>query len=157
MQITLFILMVLVALCESWFQPWLAVAGVTIPLTLIALSLMQINIDRNLLPWLGFLGGLVIDLQSAGYFGVNSLYYLLVAWIMAQLLIHPRYGKNVWLGVGVLSIAALIQPWYLLVAERQLGTDFGYVLWVSLMRTGWVVGISGSAAWFLSHREAAHL
>ena len=153
MQTIAFIIIILLALTESWFQPWLAVVGVAVPLTLSGLVLLQAKVSPQLLPWLGLVAGVTIDLSSANYFGINTLYYLLTAWLVTQILTNANQRKKLWVGVGIISLAGLIQPWYLILANRQFETDLWYSLWVSLIRFGCVGVLALVSAWFLSRKE----
>lgn len=153
MQTITFIIIILLALTESWFQPWLAVAGVAVPLTLSGLVLLQAKVSSQLLPWLGLAAGVAIDLSSVNYFGINTLYYLLTAWLVTQVLTNANQRKKLWVRVGIISLAGLIQPWYLILANRQFETDLWYSLWVSLIRFGCVGVLALVFAWFLSRKE----
>ena len=147
----------MLALIESWFQPWLAVAGVAVPLALSGLVLLQAKVGPQLFPWLGLTAGLTIDLSSASYFGVNTLYYLLVDWVMVQVLAKDDQRKRLWVRVGIISLAALIQPWYLVLANRQFETDVWYSFWTSIIRLAYVGVLAGVFTWFSSRKEESNI
>src|SRR5690606_15806026 len=99
MQITAIITIILVALVESWFQPWIAVAGVAAPITFAGLVLLQAKINPQLFPWYGLAAGFTLDLTSFNYFGVNAFYYLLVSWLMSWELARANLRKKLWIRV----------------------------------------------------------
>jgi rod shape-determining protein MreD len=157
MQIFAFIIVILLAFIESWLQPWFSVSGVAVPLILIFLIFTQAKIDHRLLPWLGLIAGLVVDLGNAGYFGVNTLYYLVIFWVVSLPLPQKNYRERIWLRISIIIAATLIQPWYVMIANRQITAEIGYNFWVSLVRVGWVSIISAMSLWYLIRKESANI
>lgn len=156
MQITAFIVIILLALIESWFQPWLAVAGVAVPLALSGLVLLLAKVDSKLLPWLGLAAGITIDLSSINYFGANTFYYLFASWLITQFMPGANLRAKPWVRAGIISFATLAQPWYLILVNRQLETDLWHTLWTSLIRFGCVGVLALVLTWFLSRKEESN-
>lgn len=153
MQLLIFVPVILIALAESWLQPWFSVAGVSLPLTLITLSILSIKMNTGHLPWLGLLAGLVIDIGSANYIGANAAYYLFVGWIATQNFSKMAIYKRAWIRAGLFISAAFIQPWYLLIINRQLSIDVDYNLWISAIRAGWVAIVAITLVWVLTRKD----
>lgn len=154
MQFFAFCIIITMSFLESWVQTWFSFSGVTLPLILSALLLLQAKINRQLLPWFGLSAGLIADLGSAGYFGVYTLYYLALSILLSLKFPTLNPKQRVIVRCGAVLVAALLQPFYLTIANRQFFFNLEELLGINVIRVA-ILGVIVMLLYMQAIRESS--